>query len=203
MSGQAVTFLHLVLAGVTGGLCYDLVRVFRRVIRHSAWLVQLEDGLVWLAFTLFIMLVMLWENNAQLRFFSLLAPILGAALYFCTVSPFIVRALAGVALLFKRVVLCVCKVMLHIILSPFALIWHLVRGLLSVPIAKLKKTLYKFNKIIKKLLKIELKCATIDNVLKGLSKVFYFTRLSFLRANKYDGSDKVEGARQRQENKTK
>lgn len=175
MTEQARLFLLLAFAGMAAGLVYDMVRVLRRFIRHSLFAIQAEDLIYWLVFTLCIMLIMLKENNGVLRFFSAVAPILGLIVYLGALSPFFLKPMTAVTLFIKRILM----VILHIFYMPLAFIGNLLR----IPAHKIKKSVYKFNKIIKKLLKKAQKC---EKIING-----YF-RGKLLHLRKSNGSEKVE-----------
>jgi len=175
MSEQARVFLTLVLVGMGAGLVYDFIRVFRRLMRHSVFLVQAEDLIFWLIFTLGVMMVLLWESNGVLRVFSVAAPIIGMVLYFGVFSNFFMKPAVAVTLFIKRIIM----VIVHIFCIPLVLIGKLC----VLPAKKIKKCLYKFNKIVKKLLKKIKKYEKIGTgFLKG--KLFCFS--------KANGSDRVE-----------
>lgn len=145
MSEQAVNFLILVAAGAAAGIMYDLVRILRRLVRHGTLLLNAEDIVFWFLFTLGIMLIILWESNGVLRFFSVAAPIIGMILYFGMLSPlFMPPATAAAGFIVKT-----AMVIVHIFCVPLAFIVNL----FLLPIKKVKKVLYKFNKIVKRLLK--------------------------------------------------
>lgn len=155
MSEQARQFLQLVLAGMAAGAAYDSLRIARRIIHHGNTAVQAEDIIYWLLFAMGLMALLLWQNNGIMRFFCIAAPLLGMSVYFFGISSLIFKPVLTAALLFKRAL----KAILHMICLPLAII-----GNLYSPLAKkLKKMLYIFNKNAKKLLKNQLKCATINN----------------------------------------
>lgn len=183
MYGQIRLFAVLVLFGMAAGVVYDLFRAVRRIFYHSVLAVQIEDLLFWLAFTMAVMLVMLWENNAALRFFSIAAPLLGMLFYFCTLS----RCFMPPMVLVLSAVIKLIRIILHIFCTPLVIAGKI----MTVLTKKLEKNLIIFNKIAKKLLKNSLKCETILE--KWLHKSVCHTNTS--------GSDKVE--RRSQEKKKK
>ncbi len=67
--------------GVFITLSYDGIRILRMIVPHSTLLVALEDFVFWIACTWLIFGVQLDMNYGVLRFFSVLAAILGMWLY--------------------------------------------------------------------------------------------------------------------------
>lgn len=141
--------------GMCAGVVYDVIRVLRRVVPHGSIAIQLEDMIYWLLFTLCAMMVLLWEDNGTFRIFSALAPVLGLAFYFAAFSRFCV-----VPILFTARAL---KTLWMAILRIFCLPLKLFVRLIEFPLKKIKKILYKFNKIAKIHLKKTLKCAKIKD----------------------------------------
>ena len=118
MEGQAWLFFSTVLVGGAVGLFYDFFRVLRRTAPHKRWVVQCEDMLFWLAVTVLVFYYMLHRNYGEIRLFALLGMALGGALYFTTVSYFIVKISVVVVEYIKRVVAAI----IGIILLPLRLL---------------------------------------------------------------------------------
>lgn len=83
---QAFLFLTCVKTGIFMGMLYDFIRVFRKIIRHPNWVVQIEDLLYWVTCGCFAFVMIYWKNYGQIRSFVFLGMVIGITLYFCTVS---------------------------------------------------------------------------------------------------------------------
>ena len=150
MSEQARTFFILIGAGIAAGFVYDIIRILRRIARHGLILIQIEDLLYWIILSVFIMLILLWDNNGVLRFFSVIAPVIGMILYFCLISDFIIRPAEVIISIIRKLF----AMILHIICLPL----RLIKDIILFPV---KNCLLKINKIAKNLLKKTLKCEKI------------------------------------------
>ncbi len=75
---EILFFSASVLTGIGLLLFYDFFRIFRRVIRHKAWVVSLEDFLYWCAAALIIFGMMFRENDGILRGYAFAGIIAGA-----------------------------------------------------------------------------------------------------------------------------
>lgn len=62
-------------------LLYEALRIFRRVIRHSAAAVAAEDLLYWLTCAVLIFRMTYLENSGTIRGFAIAAVMLGMVLY--------------------------------------------------------------------------------------------------------------------------
>lgn len=83
---QSLLFLTSVQIGVLMGVLFDLIRVFRKIIKHPNFFVQIEDMLYWIVcgFIGFYMLYIC--NYAYVRPYIFIGIILGGVLYFATFS---------------------------------------------------------------------------------------------------------------------
>lgn len=86
-------FLISVLWGGILLAAYDILRIFRRIIRHGAVLIAIEDLIYWLVASLFIFAMIFRENNGIIRGFSIIGMLLGSILYHFGVSEFLVKAI--------------------------------------------------------------------------------------------------------------
>lgn len=141
LNAQALLFASTVAVGAMLGLLYDMLRILRKAIPHKSFFVQIEDLLYWLTVIFVMFFFMLHKNYGEIRAFSVFGAFLGMAVYFLTVSRLIllvseqiIRGLTYLVLLFFRIVL-----------TPFRLVWLLVRK----PVGKANRF---FRTRIKKLL---------------------------------------------------
>lgn len=88
--GVAITFL------------YDILRIFRRVIRHGSFLLSLEDLLFWTGCSAGIFYMLYQENNGTVRWFAIMGATVGMLLYKATLSRFFVHYVSAVLLKLKK-----------------------------------------------------------------------------------------------------
>jgi spore cortex biosynthesis protein YabQ len=91
ISGQAATFLLFVAMGFALGIFYDIFRILRKIVRHNAVFISIEDLIFWTVSAGLLFILLLRVNFGELRFFVLLAAGLGLALYFGTLSHFFLK----------------------------------------------------------------------------------------------------------------
>lgn len=79
--------------GIVLMMVYDIFRLFRLFVRHSAWMIGVEDVIYWVfaSFTVFGLFYL--ENDGALRFYMIGAVILGMILYDRMVSTNFFRVL--------------------------------------------------------------------------------------------------------------
>ncbi len=79
-------FLWFVALGITCGLIYDLLRAFRREIKHSTVALMIEDILFCAATCVSCYIIFFQKNHGALRAYGFVGILLGAMLYYLTVS---------------------------------------------------------------------------------------------------------------------
>ncbi len=86
-------FLLSILWGGILLLAYDVLRIFRRLIKHGIILVAIEDLIFWLLASLFIFTMIFHKNNGIIRGFSIIGMLLGIILYHFSISDGLVKSL--------------------------------------------------------------------------------------------------------------
>lgn len=85
-------FFISILWGVILLVLYDVLRIFRRIIRHSGLVVAVEDLLFWVASSVLIFAMMFRENDGIIRGFAIMGTTIGMVLYNYILSDYIVNA---------------------------------------------------------------------------------------------------------------
>jgi spore cortex biosynthesis protein YabQ len=142
MSGQAWLFVTTVLVGGAVGLFYDVFRVARRVARHGRFLINLQDGIFWLCTVVFVFYYMLHRNSGEVSWFVLVGMAVGAAIYFSTVSHWVVRG--GTAAV--RYIMRVIAGVISVILAPLRLIYKFLKRPFVFIVTNIKKPLRKLRR---------------------------------------------------------
>lgn len=73
--------LYSLILGVSVTILYDVLRIFRRVIKHKDALVSIEDFMYWVIVAISVFYVMHTENNGTLRWFAILGAGIGMGIY--------------------------------------------------------------------------------------------------------------------------
>ena len=131
---QASVFITAAVTGMMMGLCYDLIRIFRLVIKHKNVFVHIEDCIFWMAAAFGAFVIMLAKNNGGIRPFVIAGVGLGMLFYFSLPSVIVMGAS-------KRIVNKVRTIFAAILRPVF-------RGMRIIlyPVKKLKKKLDKRTK---------------------------------------------------------
>lgn len=120
VSTQAITFLLSVLNGLFLGVIYDCIRVFRRIIKHSHWVVNVEDLIYWLIGSLIIFIDIFNNNDGTLRGFLYVGVFLGLILYFLLISKWMLTISMKLYGIIRKSV----AITLKIILKPIKIIFR-------------------------------------------------------------------------------
>ena len=81
MHQEMVFFCRTFLAGVFLAVCYDMLRIFRKLAVHNTFFTGVEDILYWCLAGLFLFSVIYGENDGIIRIYALFSIGLGAGLY--------------------------------------------------------------------------------------------------------------------------
>ncbi|MDE7207886.1 MAG: spore cortex biosynthesis protein YabQ, partial [Lachnospiraceae bacterium] len=85
MSKNIIVDLDLWLVSIASGVCmafaYDFLRLFRRLVRHRRFVVDIEDLLYWTLCFFASFTILYYANNGVIRFVAVLGAALGMLLY--------------------------------------------------------------------------------------------------------------------------
>lgn len=138
-------FLTSILWGVILLMAYDVLRIFRRIIKHDAFFIAIEDLVFWVVASLFIFAMIYRMNNGIIRGFSIMGMLLGGVLYHFAFSELLVKSVAK---------------LIRVLLSPAAMVLHQIKRFFKFLLSHTRKLinnlLYQLKKQIKSV-KITLK----------------------------------------------
>lgn len=99
---EARLFVDGFLLGALLVAGYDLIRVFRRLIRHGIVWVSIEDSIYWLICAV-LMFVMLYQNNdGRIRAYIFGAAVLGGIIYHLVLGKYFIRIVSRVIFTMKK-----------------------------------------------------------------------------------------------------
>lgn len=120
---QSLLFLTAIQIGVFMGVLFDLVRIFRKLIKHPNFLVQVEDMLYWVVcgFVGFYMLYIC--NYADVRPYIFIGIVLGGIFYFATFS-IIFMKIATIVIFYVKAFI---RKLIKLLLIPLKGILHMIQ----------------------------------------------------------------------------
>lgn len=120
---QAEVFLYSLMIGAAAGFFYDALKILRLMIPHSKFMESLEDGIYWVACAFTMFALMLKNNSGEIRLFSITAFFGAMIIYNLTLSRVLMAVSQKVVYLIKKAL----RLFFEIILTPFRLVWLLIR----------------------------------------------------------------------------
>lgn len=139
ITNQAVLFMRSLEIGILMGILFDLVRIFRKLIKHPNFLVQIEDMLYWIVCG-FIGFYMLYVcNYADIRPFIFIGILLGAVFYFMTFSVIFMKIATIVIHYIKELIRKLVKAIKEYIFNPIKFVLKKLVVLLNRPILYIAK----------------------------------------------------------------
>lgn len=91
IAGEGSLLFLSFLFGIALMLLYDVLRVFRRMIKHGTIFMAVEDVFYWALCAVGIFAMLYQENDGLLRWFVLVGVAVGMLLENSLISPFVVR----------------------------------------------------------------------------------------------------------------
>ena len=89
-------FIEAAWQGMLIAVCYDVLRVLRRVIKHKDMIVNLEDYIFWVIVGIAVFSMIFQNNDGVVRGYIFLALLTGAYTYHKSVSSFLVRYISKI-----------------------------------------------------------------------------------------------------------
>lgn len=134
---QSLLFLTAIQIGVFMGILFDLVRIFRKLIKHPNFLVQVEDMLYWVVcgFVGFYMLYIC--NYADVRPYIFIGIVLGGIFYFATFSIIFMKIATMVIFYVKAFI----RKLIKLLLIPLKGILHMIQ----IPLRYIMKQCIRFK----------------------------------------------------------
>lgn len=145
VSAQAISFLMSILSGVFLGFVYDLLRVFRRIIKHPKWLINVQDMIFWIFGSIIIFIDIFENNDGTLRGFLYIGVFLGLIFYFFLISKLVIMVFMKIYCFIAKII----KFLFKLIIKPIKL--------LLTPIFFIVRKIYKLLKKLGKWLIIKWK----------------------------------------------
>lgn len=111
MSGEILlemqVLLDAIVCGVILSVGYDVLRIFRRVLKHKIWCVGMEDMTYWIACGVIVFAMILRENSGIIRWYHFAGLGIGAYIYHMTFGRILVKyislVLNGIINVIKRI----------------------------------------------------------------------------------------------------
>ena len=102
LTSELYLFFVSVLAGICAAVIFDFFRSMRKLGKTRESRVAAEDILLWICEAAFVFAVLYKFNSGGVRLYFFTGLMIGALLYFFTVSKYVVLILASVFLLLKK-----------------------------------------------------------------------------------------------------
>lgn len=143
INNQLFLFLLSVFFGFVIGFFYDFLVIFRKIIKHFKFMVQIEDLIYWTISALLLFFIMLKENHGEIRGFLILGSFIGMILYFFAVSKIFLKISDKILSLIKKILIVTFK----ILFTPIGYVLKLFKKIFDLTIGNIIFNKIKFNKL--------------------------------------------------------
>lgn len=154
ISFQFEIFLTAIFIGLFLGVCYDFLKILRGYFVHNNFWVSVEDIVYWVFMSVVIFLIVLYQNDGEIRAFFIISMFLGMIIYRLIISNRFIKLLnLGIDTVLKifkatiKVLLLPIKAFLHIVFLPFKKVFFMIKKRIKfkINIDRLKKYLKKID----------------------------------------------------------
>ena len=94
IAGEWAVFVQAVLAGNVVYLAYCILRVFRSLVKHSLFIISIEDFCYWVGVGLYLFIRICQTSNGIIRWYFVFGVILGGIITHLTISKIMKKYLA-------------------------------------------------------------------------------------------------------------
>lgn len=151
VENQLLIFSFACALGVLLSLVYDMIRIIRRIVKHSRSIVGIEDILFFICASLIIFKYTLETNDGMMRGFIFVGIAIGSTLYFLLFSSLIIKYITkSIKGILNGIKICILA-----ILKPFGILFKPINFVSKKTKKSLKKSskwlIIKFKKCMKEI----------------------------------------------------
>ncbi len=148
---QVVLFLVFFCFGVICAFVFDAFRVSEQFRKSNFVTLAIKDILFWLIVLTLMFAICLRFNNGEIRFFMFLGMLLGASVYFNTVSKFVINIMFFVVKMLRNII----KIVVKVLLLPLKLLLKIFNKPVVIAVAFSKNSVKKIKFKLKKFKKFK------------------------------------------------
>ena len=147
---QLISFLYFIIIGIIISVIFDIFRIFRRTIKTSDLITNIQDILFCIISVTIILLSIFWFNKGELRLYIFIGIAFGISFYMIFISKYFIKINVAIINFIKKVI--------YLLFKPFIILFNFTKKLFFKPISfiiiNLKyftiKSFFKIKKITKK-----------------------------------------------------
>lgn len=162
-TNQAWVFLAMCAVGGGLGILFDLFRLLRKALRPGTGLTGVTDIVFWILVSLGLFGALFYINSGQIRWFEPAGVLIGAGIYFLSLSSIISYVMEKVA----RIIFKIFTFLLKIVLTPLLFLYKMILFLFRPIVGLIKWTV-----------------KTIKRMTGGMAKAWHSSWRKFLLATK-------------------
>lgn len=121
------TFCYAIMLGAFCGIIYDIIRIFRRIIKKKIAVTAVEDIIYWLVVSVLMFMLMYRENGGMVRGYAIISIAAGMILYEISIGKFFVKYVSKLLNYILNRIRKVMEFVLKKVLKPFTIIVRLYR----------------------------------------------------------------------------
>lgn len=119
---QFLSLAWMLISGMLMGVAFDVYRVFQSLLRLRLWMIHVLDFIYWLGATLLVFVILLQNNEGQLRLYLFVALAVGLWFYFANCSSYTIKIVISLISIIQRIWQFFCYLVEVLIIRPLYLL---------------------------------------------------------------------------------
>mgnify|MGYP005763202703 CR=1 FL=1 len=152
---QAYIFFIFIINGFLIGFLFDLFRILRKSFKTSDFVTYIEDICFWILTGLLILYSIFKFNSGEIRFYILIAILIGVIVYMLTLSKFVIEIFVTILNSIKKVIMKITHIIFYpikkLFFNPIHFIFVNVKKSIAKLIKKIEKTSFTTKKAKKQI----------------------------------------------------
>lgn len=128
---QLYSLFLFIIAGILIGIFFDIFRILRRTFKTPDWITYLEDILFWILTGSFLLFLLFYFQNGEIRGYVILGLFLGILIYMLTISKHFIKISVNILKTIKDII----KQVISWCLKPFSIVWKMLHRVVMKPIS--------------------------------------------------------------------
>lgn len=110
---QLYSFLIYLISGILIGIFFDIFRILRKSFHTPDFITYIEDIVFWVFTGLFLLFVLFFIGNGEIRFYNIIAILCGTIIYLLTISKYFINISVYIVTFIKNIIYKIIKILLY------------------------------------------------------------------------------------------
>ena len=124
---QLYSFFIYLISGILIGIFFDIFRILRKSFHTPDFITYIEDIVFWVFTGLFLLFVLFFIGNGEIRLYNIIGLLTGSIIYLLTISKYFINISVCIVTFMKNIIYKIIKILLY----PINIILKICRKIFS------------------------------------------------------------------------